>query len=160
MLNWIHTCNVFSNSFQANIFIFCICNKGPNAQTGKGPGKKILKDKGSKGVYIKNGFLAVTFLLLIRFSKSFRFIVRNKEYNIKNMVRGGTFWLLIAVLRVWKWFFLSHLKKLKFKSYIALLSEWLALELLAYQNSWIWNEYFLIYEFLELLFQETNDIVG
>ena len=75
MLNWIHACNVFSNSFQANIFIFCICNKGPNAQTGKGLGEKIPKNKGSQGVNITNGPLAVTFLLFIRFSKSFRLMV-------------------------------------------------------------------------------------
>lgn len=97
MLNWIHACNVFSNSFQATIFIFCICNKGPNAQTGKGPGKKIIKNKGSEGVNIKNGPFAVTVLLFIRSSKSFRFIVQNKEYNLKNMVRGATFWLLKGV---------------------------------------------------------------
>ena len=97
MLNWIHACNVFSNSFQVNIFIFCICSYGADAQTGKGPGKKILKNKGSQGVNVKNGPLAVTFLLFIGFSKSFRFIVQNKEYNLKNMVRGATFWLLLGV---------------------------------------------------------------
>ena len=97
MLNWIHACNVFSNSFQATIFIFWICNEGPNAQTGKGPGKKIPKNVGSEGVNIKNGPFAVTVLLFIRSSKSFRFIVQNKEYNLKNMVRGATFWLLKGV---------------------------------------------------------------
>lgn len=60
----------FSTSFQVNIFIFNIYIEGPNMQTGKGFGVKILKDKGSKGVKAENSPLAVSFVFFIRFLKS------------------------------------------------------------------------------------------
>lgn len=100
MLTWFHACHVISNSFQVNIFIFNLYTEGPNTQTGKVFGIKILKNKGSKGGQSwKQPFSCIFFIFI--FFKSFRFLVLSKEYSLKIMVSRVTFWLLIRVLWAW-----------------------------------------------------------
>ena len=98
MLNKNHASFVFSKSFHLNITIFYLYIETHTPQTGKSFGYTILKNKGSTGAIVQNSLSTVTFLFFIRYLKSFRLIVESREYNLKNMVRGATFWLLKGFL--------------------------------------------------------------
>lgn len=68
--------------------ILIICNKGPNKQTGKGPGKKILKNMGSEGVNIKISPLAVTFFIVHPIFKMFSVNSLEQRVQFKNCSIG------------------------------------------------------------------------
>lgn len=82
------------------------------------------------------------FIIFHKFSESFRFIVQNKEYNLKIMV-GAVFFTPYRGFKGLKMITLSQFKKLTYKSCLALYNGWHSLKL---SSLWKMNENILQYE--------------
>lgn len=97
--NLIHGCNEFSNSFLENVLCFIFTMRDILRRPEKVLKIRFRKIRDLKGPKLKTSMILLLFYCSSNF-QYFQLIVKNKEYNLKSMVRGATFRLHVSLWHV------------------------------------------------------------